>query len=125
MDGMTPEQVVEVYDRIRDELGIHLSGPMQRAIEATWPLAHRAGRDAAARDIVEHADRYAPRDGNVEQRRLRRHLMIAVQVAGPKATLEEVVEAVRRGDYVACHLDEAGRSIPPGRDDHGSVPPPG
>lgn len=80
-----------------------------------FAVGRRAAREDAARGIVEHADRHAPRNGNVEQRRMRRHLMIAVQVASPKATLEEIAEAVRRGDFVACHLDDAGQSINLGR----------
>jgi hypothetical protein len=77
--------------------------------------AYRAGREDAAREmaqkIIDHANRYAPLDGNIQQRRMRRHLMIAVQVVSPKPSLEEVAAAVARGDYVACHLDEYGQPV--------------
>jgi hypothetical protein len=87
--------------------------------EAEWPcevvVAYRAGREDAAREmaqkIIDHANRYAPLDGNIQQRRMRRHLMIAVQVVSPKPSLEEIAAAVARGDYVACHLDEYGQPV--------------
>jgi len=42
-------------------------------------------------------------------------LLLAYLVANRArtATREEVLEALRRGDFVGCHLDDAGRAIPP------------
>lgn len=71
-----------------------------------WESAYRAGREDAARLIVDHADEFAPADGNVQQRRMRRHLMIASRVAAPKLTMDEIGEAIKRGDYVACDVPD-------------------
>lgn len=86
---------------------------MVATVLALMPELVAFGRDAAAQDIEQHADELAPRDGNIQQRRLRRHLLIAARVAAGKPTVEEVAEALAAGNFVGCHLDEAGRAVQP------------
>jgi hypothetical protein len=75
--------------------------------------AHNEGRQAAADAIVAHADKIAPVGGNSVQQRMRRHLNIAIQVASPPITMEQVAQAIRDGHFAACYHDAAGQSIPP------------
>jgi tRNA-dihydrouridine synthase len=97
------------------DVAVILRADQGTEIEKIKESAYRAGREDAAREmaqkIIDHANRYAPLDGNIQQRRMRRHLMIAVQVVSPKPSLEEIAAAVARGDYVACHLDEYGQPV--------------
>lgn len=82
------------------------------AIRAAAPLIERAVREQAAQQLITWADTFA--GGNATQRRMCRHIHMCAQRIGPKMTDLEVAEALARGDYVACHLDDAGRAIPPG-----------
>jgi hypothetical protein len=84
-------------------------------IEEIRQVERRAGREDAAREILAHADRFAPAEGNVQQQRLRRHLLIGAQVAAPDPSSRQLAEAVARGDYIGCHLDDAGQPIDLGR----------
>jgi hypothetical protein len=85
------------------------------AHRAVVESAFKAGRKAAAQAIVMFADEHHPKPDQFDARRYtaRQHFLTAARVAQGPASLAEVAEALRRGDYAACHLDEAGRPIPP------------
>lgn len=82
-------------------------------LEAAAPLIERAVREQAAQELVAWADSL-DWENNSSLRRLRRHVHMCAQRIGPKMTDREVAEALVRGDFVGCHLDDAGRAIPPG-----------
>lgn len=99
--------------------GVHvdlgkLTADVAAALQEARNEGVKRGREEAAELIRAHADEHAPTDGNIQQRRMRRHLLIAARVAAPKPTLTEVAEALKSGNYTACYLDEAGRPTPPG-----------
>lgn len=79
------------------------------AIRAAAPLIERAVREQAAQELIAWADK----DGDSPLSARRRWLHTAARKVGPKMTDAEVIDALRRGDFVGCHLDEAGRAIPP------------
>jgi hypothetical protein len=81
---------------------------------AAYEAALRAeGRQQAADAIVAHRDRYFPPDSEA-QRRGRRHLNIAVQVASPPITLAEVgkllLAALAHDHDVANSIDREARA---------------
>lgn len=47
-------------------------------------------RKVVAGEILAHADKFAPKDGNPAQRLMRRHLMIAVQVASGEPDIKAI-----------------------------------
>lgn len=51
-------------------------------------------REQAAQDILAHADKHAPGNGNEAQRRLRRHLGIAARVAAGHPSVREIAAAL-------------------------------
>lgn len=81
----------------------------RQAIEAARPVIERAVREQAAQELITWADEGAVGIPGTR----RRTLHAAARKILPKMTLQEVAEAMARGDYVGCHLDEAGRAIPP------------
>lgn len=85
---------------------------VEAAIRAAAPLIARAERELAAGELIAWADSLGW-ENNSSLRRLRRHAHQCAQRVAPKPTAEEVLEALARGDYVSCHLDDAGRAIPP------------
>lgn len=66
-------------------------------------LHERELREQAAAELIAWADTFA--GGNATQRRMRRHIHTCAQRVAPKPTPGEVLEALARGDFVAC-LDE-------------------
>lgn len=121
MVAMDPSDDPEVYGWHRCEGCPRPTGPCacagapypSRVVRAAVTSAFRAGREAAAQAILAHADEWAPNDGtpNAAQRTLRRHLHIAARVATGPPTLDQVAEALRKGDFAVCYLDDAGRSV--------------
>lgn len=83
----------------------------KRAVTAATPHIERAVREQAARELIAYRDGL-DRD-NPALRTLRRHVDLCARRIGPKMTDREVVEALQRGDFIGCHLDDAGRAIPP------------
>jgi hypothetical protein len=79
------------------------------AIRAAAPLIERAVREQAAQELIAWADK----DGDSPLSARRRWLHAAARKIGPKMTDAEVIDALARGDFVGCHLDDAGRAIPP------------
>lgn len=83
-----------LIERWAENFGLDLASPIEAALaqqEAEHvaqlvDVAVRAGRREAADAIVAHADEWAPAAGNTEQRRMRRHLLIAARVAAPDTT---------------------------------------
>lgn len=82
-------------------------------VNAAAPLIERAVREQAAGELIAWANSL-DYTNNSSLRRLRRHAHQCAQRVAPKPTREEVLEALQRGDFVGCHLDDAGRAIPPG-----------
>jgi hypothetical protein len=82
-------------------------------VDALWPLAVSAGREAAARAILDHAEQHAPNSGPYVPAiaALRRHLHMAARVAAGPMTTADVVDAIRQGNFAACYLDESGRPV--------------
>lgn len=89
----------------------HWTQAVDRLAVALAPLIERQVREQAAQELLDWAETFA-RDNNA-QWTIRRHIGMCARRIGPKMTTEQVVEALQRGDYVACHLDDAGRAIPP------------
>lgn len=89
-------------------------------VDAVLAVILPAHRELLAQEVVAHADRFAP-GHNTAQRTLRRHLLMAARVIAPKATIEQISEALRTGQYAGCRLDDAGRAIPtvPQEGNHG------
>ncbi len=87
-------------------------------VRAAAPLIERAVRERAAQELVAWADGL-DRAGSSALRRLRRHIHMCVQRIGPKMTDAEMVQALQRGDFAVCHLDDAGRAIPPAGSERG------
>jgi hypothetical protein len=96
------------------------------ALEAAAPVM----AEAVAEKITAHKYAHEPKGPLIggrsaeEQRRRtwRRHLGIAAQVAAlafstPEDLKREAAGALNRGDYAACWLDEAGRSVAGSRED--------
>lgn len=84
----------------------------RRVVQAVLPPLEREVRGQLARELISFAETFG-RD-NAAQCTLRRHIHMCASRIGPGMTDQEVVEALRRGDFVGCHLDNAGRAIPPG-----------
>lgn len=63
-------------------------------LAAVAPLIAARVRERAAQDILAHADKHAPANGNEAQRRLRRHLGIAARVAAGNPSLREIAAAL-------------------------------
>lgn len=80
-------------------------------LPAVLAATEKVAREQAADELIAWADTL-DRD-NASLRTLRRHVGMCAQRIAPKPSAEEVVEALRRGDFVGCVLDEAGRAIPP------------
>jgi hypothetical protein len=63
-------------------------------------------RRQVAAEIEAHADEHFPKDGNAEQRRRRRSLLIGARVAvRPLITAEVAAEALRSGNYIVCDTE--------------------
>lgn len=82
------------------------------ALEAAAPLL----ADAVAAKILAHMEKHGPQGGTPLGRAWRRHFRIAAQVASlafstPEDVKRMAAEALARGDYTACYLDEAGKSV--------------
>lgn len=83
------------------------------ALEAAAPFL--AGHIAQA--ILAHMQAHGPKDpGTPERRAWRRHLFTAAQVASFAFSTEEDIkrqaaEALNRGDFAACYLDDAGNPV--------------
>lgn len=82
------------------------------AVLAAAPIIERQVREKLAAELAEWADTHPPMSA------IRRHGHIAARRVGPKLTLQDVADALMRGNYVYCHLDDAGRAIPPGERPH-------
>jgi hypothetical protein len=65
--------------------------------------AERRGREQASAQIIAHADKWAPADGNAAHKRLRRHLLIAASVANPVTDDEMWAKAA---EYLTATLGE-------------------
>lgn len=66
-------------------------GTKARAIvDAVVPIIRRH----IAAEIIAHADKHAPRDGNQTQRTMRRHLHIAARIATGLPTIAETADAL-------------------------------
>lgn len=72
-----------------------------------WPLTYAAARDLIAAEIRAHADRIAPADGNLAQKRMRRHLLIAERVALGPMSREQAAEAIN--ELYRDHTQTGGR----------------
>lgn len=119
---------------------------MLRQYESEYSAAHLTWRDFAdpareilgavapamadhvARKILAHMEEHGPRDGlgnpleSMTGRAWRRYLAIAAQAASlafstPEDIRREAAEALNRGDYTACYLDDAGNPVTGTRED--------
>ena len=63
-------------------------------VDAVWAIAEKEIRAQVAAEIQAHADKHAPADGNMAQRRMHRHLLIAARVAAGHMSPAEVVQAL-------------------------------
>jgi hypothetical protein len=103
-----------LIERWAENFGLDLRSPVEAAlvqqeVEHVAQLveaAHEAGRQGSSDAIVAHSDAWAPADGNIEQRRMRRHLLIAASVAAPKPTMEQIGAAIVAGNYAACYVPD-------------------
>jgi hypothetical protein len=86
-------------------------GAAREALNAVLELHEKQVRERAAQELTAWAGTYG--GGNATQRRMLRHIHMCAQRIAPKPTPEQIAEALARGDFVACHLDDAGRAIPP------------
>jgi hypothetical protein len=82
-------------------------------VAAALEAARADEREKVARRIVAHADKHAPK-GDPATATLRRHLLLAARVAAGPMTIDQVAEALTKGDYMVCLLDEAGQTIAEG-----------
>jgi sugar diacid utilization regulator len=104
-------EMMALIERWAENFGLDLRSPVEAAlvqqeVEHVAQLveaAHEAGRQGSSDAIVAHADEWAPADGNTEQRRMRRHLMIAARVAAPEPTIEDIRAALAAGNYALCY----------------------
>lgn len=110
-DGVDParwEKAVAVLEAATSWANHIGSGAALRAALTELGDEYRRGREEAAQAIADHRDQHWPLDGdlNPAQRTTRRHMNIAIQVAGPVITAADAAEALRTGQYIACYNEE-------------------
>ncbi len=99
-----------------------------RVIRRVLETAAPAMAEHVAARILAHMEEHGPRDAAGEPldsltgMAWRRHLRTAAQVASLAFSTEEDIkreaaEALSRGDYTACFLDDAGKSVAGERED--------
>jgi hypothetical protein len=80
------------YQREGAGPGSRFEGQTLQTVQAQFAV--RRTRQWVADLIAAHADKHAPPCGNQARRTLRRHLLIAVQVATPEPTTQEISHAL-------------------------------
>ncbi len=119
---MTGRLDTPLEHRTWEDLGPHAHAAYREeateVVGLVAPIIERAVREQAALELVAWADGL-DHAGSSALRRLRRHIHMCVQRIGPKMTDAEMVQALQRGDFAVCHLDDAGRAIPPAGSERG------
>ncbi len=92
----------------------------ERVIRCTLEAAASLLAEAVARKILAHMEAHGPRELGTGA--WRRHFRIAAQVAAGAFSTDEdlkrqAAEALNRGDYMACYLDDTGNPVAGKRED--------
>lgn len=88
-------------------------GDVRAIIEAAAPILERQLRHEIADELFEWSNEKGRTEVFGPLAARRRAIQSAARHIAPMPTPEEIVDALRRGDFVGCHLDDAGRSIAP------------
>jgi hypothetical protein len=119
--GAIVQSALAVYAREAYCDGEPIEGD-ERVIRCVLEAAAPAMADHVAQAILKHADENGPQKGKLGHYAWRRHFGIAAQVAvfafsTPEDIRRDTAAALNRGDYMACYLDDAGKSVAGERED--------